>query len=38
MAPFDADEAATPIMRLDVETMASSAPSTAARSQPALAL
>jgi hypothetical protein len=34
MATFGADEAATPIMRLAVETMASSEPSTAARNQP----
>src|SRR5450432_4817287 len=32
---FDADDAATPIIKLAVETIASSAPSTAARSQPA---
>jgi hypothetical protein len=35
IAPFDAEAAATPIIRLAVETMASSEPSTAARSHPA---
>ena len=35
MAVFDADDAATPIIRLAVDTMASLDPSTAARSQPA---
>jgi hypothetical protein len=34
-AAFDVDAAATPIMRLAVETMASSDPSTAARNHPA---
>src|SRR4051812_41745610 len=38
IAPFDADEAATPIMRLAVDTIASSAPSTAARNHPARSL
>jgi hypothetical protein len=38
MLPLDEDDAATPIMRLEVETMASSAPSTAALNQPARAL
>src|SRR5271157_3222630 len=33
MAPFEAEEAATPIMRLAVDTIASSDPSTAARNQ-----
>jgi len=32
MTSFEADDAATPIMRLAVDTIASSAPSTAARS------
>lgn len=36
--PLEAEDAATPIIRLAVETIASSAPRTAARSQPALAL
>src|SRR5579863_10035588 len=35
MAPVDAEDAATPIIRLAVETMASSDPSTAARNHPA---
>ena len=35
MACFEAEAAATPIMRLAVETMASSDPSTAARNHPA---
>src|SRR5271167_954250 len=34
MAAFEAEEAATPIMRLAVDTIASSEPSTAARSHP----
>src|ERR1700730_11533752 len=34
MACFDAEAAATPIMRLAVDTIASSEPSTAARSHP----
>jgi hypothetical protein len=34
MATWEAEEAATPIIRLAVETMASSDPSTAARNQP----
>ena len=34
IAPFGAADAATPIIKLAVETIASSAPSTAARSQP----
>jgi len=35
MTSLDADDAATPIMRLAVDTIASSDPSTAARSHPA---
>ena len=35
IASFDAEDAATPIMRLAVDTIASSDPSTAARNQPA---
>ena len=35
MASFGAEEAATPIMRLAVDTIASSDPSTAARNQTA---
>ena len=35
MATFEAEDAATPIMRLEVETMASLDPRTAARSHPA---
>ena len=35
IAPFDAEAAATPIIRLAVDTIASSDPSTAARNQPA---
>src|SRR6478752_1720276 len=38
MAPRSEDAEATPIIRLDVETIASLEPSTAARSQPARAL
>src|SRR5450631_4561428 len=35
MAPWEAEDARTPIMRLAVDTMASFDPSTAARNQPA---
>src|ERR1700730_14172794 len=35
IASLDAEEAATPIMRLETDTIASSDPSTAARSHPA---
>ena len=38
MASFDAEDAATPIMRLAVETIASSEPRTAARNHPIRAL